>query len=80
MKAKVRFVLNRGAVSDQLLHNTQILDAVQSQVTTLTAGERKARVYRNAGGVRGTVVATVPMSVEDKRRGYMAGVLGKVRI
>ncbi|RYQ36631.1 hypothetical protein [Bifidobacterium pseudolongum] len=80
MSGKVKVVLNRANVSKQLLHNAQLLDDVQAQVEGMAQVHKTIKVYRNEGGDRGNVVATIPMAVEDKHRGLMADMLAKVRV
>lgn len=75
-----RFVLNRKAVEEQLLHNRQLLDIVQEQVEGMAQVHPAIKVYRNDDGSHGNVVATIPMSVEDAHRGLMSDMLGKVRV
>lgn len=77
---KVKLVLNRKNVSTQLLHNAQILDDVQVQVEGMAQVHDAIKVYRNDGGERGNVVATVPMRVEDNHRGLMGQILNGVRV
>lgn len=80
MSSKVKVILNRPNVSKQLLHNSQILDEVQYQVEGMATVHKAIKVYRNDGGERGNVVATIPMTVEDAHRGLMASMLAKVHI
>lgn len=80
MSSKVKVVLNRPNVSKQLLHNAQLLDEVQYQVEGMAKVHPSIKVYRNEGGDRGNVVATIPMKVESAHRGLMTSMLGKVRV
>lgn len=80
MSRNVRFVLNHRNVSRQLLHNKKLLDDVQEQVEGMAQVHPSIKVYRNEGGDRGNVVATIPMQVEDAHRGLMSDMLGKVRV
>lgn len=79
-RTRVKVVLNREAVREQLLHNRQLLDEVEYQVKGMAGVHPAIKVYRNTGGERGNIVATIPMSVEDAHRGLMADMLGKVRV
>lgn len=78
--SRVKVVLNRVNVQEQLLHNKQLLDDVQEQVEGLAAVHPSIKVYRNEDRGRGNVVATIPMRVEDAHRGLMASMLSKVRV
>lgn len=80
MTRNVKVVLNRGNVSKQLLHNKQLLDEVQYQLEGMAQVHPSIKVYRNEDGVRGNVVAAIPMQVEDAHRGLMSSMLGEVRI
>ena len=80
MTKPFRFVLNQANVSAQLLHNAQLLDSVQEQVEGMAQVHPSIKVYRNEDtGDRGSVVATIPMTVEDTHRGLMEEMLSKVR-
>ncbi len=75
-----KFTLNRANVKKQLLHNTQLLDNVQEQIEGMAEVHPSIKVWRNDDRDRGSVVATIPMEVEDAHRGLMSEILGKVRI
>lgn len=79
-RTRVKFVLNRESVREQLLHNRQLLDEVQSQVEGRANVHPAIKVYRNTDRERGNIVATIPMSVEDAHRGLLTDMLSKVRI
>lgn len=78
--SRVKVVLNRVNVQEQLLHNKQLLDDAQEQVEGMAEVHPSIKVWCNDGGGRGNVVATIPMQVEDAHRGLMSDMLGKVRI
>ena len=75
--SKIRFVLNRGNVERQLLHNKALLDNVQAQVERAAAGDSRITVYRNDDRERGNVVATAPAAFEQAH-GVLSQMLGKV--
>ena len=79
-RTRVKVVLNRESVREQLLHNRQLLDEVQSQVEGMADVHPAIKVYRNTDRERGNIVATIPMSVEDAHRGLLTDMLSKVRI
>lgn len=79
-RTRVKFVLNREAVLEQLLHNRQLLDEVEYQVKGMANVHPAIKVYRNTDRERGNIVATIPMSVEDAHRGLLTDMLSKVRI
>lgn len=79
-RTRVKVVLNRESVREQLLHNRQLLDEVQSKVEGMANVHPAIKVYRNTDRERGNIVATIPMSVEDAHRGLLTDMLGKVRI
>ncbi len=66
-----KFTLNRANVQKQLLHNTQLLDNVQEQVEGMAEVHPSIKVWRNDDRDRGSVVATIPMEVEDAHRGLL---------
>ncbi|KAA8828315.1 MULTISPECIES: hypothetical protein [Bifidobacterium] len=75
-----RLVLNRSTVSRELLHNATILDNVETQFRGMATAHPSIEVYRNENENRGNVVATIPQAVEDKHRGMLAGMPGRLTL
>ena len=77
--SNIRFVLNRGNVERQLLHNKALLDNVQAQVERAAAGDPRITVYRNDDASHGNVVATAPVALAAKH-GTLTRILGQVSV
>lgn len=77
--SNIRFVLNRGNVERQLLHNKALLDNVQAQVERAAAGDPRITVYRNDDASHGNVVATASVALEAKH-GTLTRILGQVSV
>lgn len=77
--SNIRFVLNRGNVERQLLHDKALLDNVQAQVERAAAGDPRITVYRNDDARHGNVVATAPVALEAKH-GTLTRILGQVSV
>lgn len=77
--SKIRFILNRKNVEQQLLHNKALLDNVQAQVERAAAGDPRITVYRNDDASHGNVVATAPVALEAKH-GTLTRILGQVSV
>ncbi|RSX52653.1 hypothetical protein [Bifidobacterium callimiconis] len=75
-----KLVLDRAAVSKELLHNAQILDNVEAQFRGMATAHRAIKVYRNEDSNRGNVVATIPKAIEDAHRGTLAGFPGRLTL
>jgi hypothetical protein len=76
---KTKFVMNRKAFSQQVLHNKPLLDDVEEQMEGMAEVHKAITVYRNEDGNRGSIVATAPAPVETAH-GVLTQMLGMVKV
>lgn len=79
MGKNVKFVFNRSAFREQVLHNKVLLDDVQEQMEGMAQVHPSIEVYRNEDRNSGNVVATAPAAVE-RAHGVLSRMIGMVRV